>query len=470
MHESVMAYLRDRRDANLERLKEFLSIPSISTDPGQSASMRRAATWLNDFFTSCGIKSRIIETPGNPCVVADSGPCEGGDATLLVYGHYDVQPVGDEALWESPPFAPEVRDGAIYGRGTADDKGQLFAHLIAAEAWLKTAGYLPTRLKFIIEGEEEISSPNLEAVLREHREELACNWAMISDTTKFDAKTPAITYGTRGIVYKEIVVTGPARDLHSGAFGGTVANPANALTVILSRLRDEYGRAQIAGFYDDVLVASESERAALGDLRFDEDAYLSSTGAPSLQGERGFDTLERRWLRPTLDINGMSAGAAGRELLTVIPARAAAKVSMRLVPMQNPRRVADAFDETVRGLCPPGVRLDIIDHGHCAPYVAPIDSPATAYAADALEAGFGRRPVFVREGGTLPVLALLKGALDVDTLMLGFALPDCGAHGPNEFLVLDDMHRGALSIVELIERFAGISKGRGKDLSKPEIL
>ncbi|MFQ5807754.1 MAG: M20/M25/M40 family metallo-hydrolase, partial [Phycisphaerae bacterium] len=351
--------------------------------------------------------------------------------------------------------ADEAAFFAIFARGAADDKGQLFTHLLAVEAWLRTAGRLPIRVKFLIEGEEEISSPNLEAIVRSHRADLACDYTVISDTTKLDAHTPVITYGTRGIVYKEIVVTGPGRDLHSGAFGGTVANPANALASIIASLRDDFGRVRIPGFYADVRSLSDDEQAALKELRFDESAYLASTGAPSLQGEHGHDTLQRRWIRPTLDVNGIAAGAGGEGLLTIIPARASAKLSMRLVPDQNPQRISEAFDDAVCCMCPPGVRLEIIDHGQCKPYVAPIDLPAMSCVAGALEAGFGRRPVFVREGGTIPVISLFKKVLDVDTLMLGFALPDCGAHAPNEFLMLEDFRNGARTAVELLHRLDG---------------
>ena len=291
---NIESHIETSRDQMVQLLQEFLRIPSISTDPTQKAAIREAADWVRRRLADCGFEVEIVETAGHPAVLADSGPLDGPGPTVLVYGHYDVQPVGDERLWTSPPFEPELRDGAVFARGAADDKGQVLTHLLAAEAWMKTAGRMPVRVKYLIEGEEEVGSKSLGPLIRDQRDRLACDYVVISDTDKLDANTPAITYGTKGMVYKEIILTGPSSDLHSGSFGGTVFNPANVLAEIIAGLKDDRERVTIPGFYDAVRPASAKEKAALADLPFDEGAYLASTGSPALAGEAGFSTLERR--------------------------------------------------------------------------------------------------------------------------------------------------------------------------------
>ncbi|MGB2986118.1 MAG: dipeptidase [Phycisphaerae bacterium] len=454
MIDKVIARIDANREKSVERLNDFLRIQCISTDPDRKADMRRGAEWVHRLLTECGIKSEIVDTPGHPAILADSGPVEGGGPTVLVYGHYDVQPTGDLSLWDSPPFEPTVRDGLMYARGAADDKGQVLTHLLAAETWMKTAGRLPIRVKFLIEGEEEVSSPNLEKVIRDNRDRLACDYVAISDTSKFSETNPAITYGTKGLVYKEIVVTGPKQNLHSGSYGGTLLNPGNALAAIIASLHDTDNRVTIPGFYDNVRDLTADERAKLRELPFDEDGYLAAMGAPALVGEKGFSTLERRWARPTLDVNGMFGGFTGDGAATVIPAKVSAKISMRVVPDQIPERISKAFDEAVRAACPTGVKLEIIHHGACAAYVAPTDSPGMRAAADAVEAGFGIRPFFIREGGSLPILPLFKEVLGADSLMMGFCVPDCNAHGPNEFLALSDFHNGTKTAAQFMHLLA----------------
>lgn len=442
MIDKVIAHIEANKDANQKRLFDFLRMPSISTEAERNGDTRKTAEWVNNVFIDCGIESQIVETPGHPCVIADTGPAEGDGPTVLVYGHYDVQPTGDESLWNSPPFEPTVRDGLVFARGSADDKGQVFTHVLAAEAWKKVAGKLPIRVKFCIEGEEEVSSPNLEKIIRDNKDRLACDYVAISDTPKFDATQPAVTYGTKGLVYKEIVVTGPKQNLHSGSYGGTLANPGNALAAIIASLRDSDNRVTIPGFYDDVRPLSDEERARMGALPFDEEGYRQAMGAPALTGEKGYSTLERRWVRPTLDVNGMFGGFTGEGAATVIPAKVSAKVSMRIVPDQDPEKISRAFDAAVKAACPKGVTLEIIHHGACAAYVAPIDSPGMRAASRALESAFGKKPFFTREGGTLPILPLFKEVLGADSLMLGLCHPDCNAHGPNEFFALSDFHNG----------------------------
>jgi acetylornithine deacetylase/succinyl-diaminopimelate desuccinylase-like protein len=390
-------------------------------------------------------------------VIGEAGPTDRDGPTILIYGHYDVQPAGDESLWLSLPFEPTIRDGTVFARGAADDKGQVLTHLLAAEAWMKVAGKLPVRVKFLIEGEEEISSPSLEPLIRAQRDRLQCDYVVLSDTPKFDARTPAITYGTKGMVYKEIVVTGPKQNLHSGSYGGTLANPGNVLAQIIASLRDEDERVTIPGFYDGVRELTPDEQKRLKELPFDESAYLEGMGAPALCGEKGYTTLQRRWARPTLDVNGLFGGFTGEGASTVIPAKMSAKVSMRLVPDQNPHRIAKLFDEAVQAACPSTVKLQIITHGFCAPYVAPLDSPGMSAAVDAINLGFGTNPVFTREGGSLPILPMFKEVLGGDSLMVGFCTPDCNAHGPNEFLTLADFHNGTRTAAYLMDR---LSAGR----------
>lgn len=454
MIDKVVAQLDSQRQNNESRLKDFLRIPSISTEPQRKDDTRKAGEWVQKLFAGCGIPVEMWETGGHPAVFADTGPAAGGP-TILVYGHYDVQPTGDEKLWNSPPFEPTVRDGALYARGSADDKGQVLAHMLAAEAWMKVAGKLPIRVKFFIEGEEEIGSPNLESVVRKHKDRLACDYVVLSDTPKFDMTTPAITYGTKGLIYKEIVLTGPKQNLHSGSYGGTLTNPGNALSMIINSLRDPAkNRVTVPGFYDDVRPLTDDERKRMRELNFIEEAYREAMGAPSLEGEEGFSTLERRWARPTLDVNGLLSGWTGPGSSTIIPARAMGKVSMRIVPDQNPEKISQAFDEAVKKACPKGVRLEILNHSSCSAYVAPMNTPGMAAAAEALKAGFGKPPVFIREGGTLPILPMFKQVLGADSIMMGLCMPDCNAHGPNEFFHLSDLHNGAKAAAHFVQALA----------------
>lgn len=456
MIEKVIASIDENRDASVERLLDYLRIRSISTDPECAGEVRKAAEWTHKLFTDCGLTSEIIETDRHPCVLADSGPAENGGPTLLVYGHYDVQPDGDPALWDSPAFEPTIRDGAIYARGSADDKGQALTHMLAAEAWMKVAGRLPIRVKYLIEGEEEIGSANLETILRDNAERLACDYVAISDTAKLDADTPAITYGTKGMIYKELIVTGPKQNLHSGAYGGTVTNPANALSEIIASLKDADGRVTIPGYYDRVRELTEEDRKRMSDLPFKEDDYQTATGSISLDGEKGFTTLERRWARPTLDVNGLFSGFTGEGASTIIPAKAMGKMSMRIVPDQNPEEVSKAFDDAVRSATPAGVQVEIITHAICGAYLCPIDSPGIKAASAAVKAGFGKEPVFIREGGSLPILPLFRDVLGADSLLMGFSVPDCNLHGPNEFFGLSDFHNGTKAAASFLHLLASL--------------
>jgi len=452
--EQAVEYLHSRRQALIDSWLELVRVPSVSAQSEHAGDMVVAAHWLEQRLARAGFDCQVYETAGHPAVLARR--CElPGATTVLIYGHYDVQPPGDQGLWDSPPFEPTVREGAVFGRGAADDKGQLLTAVAAVEAWHAVAGALPVNVKFLLEGEEEIGSLHLPALIEAHQDDLACDVVLICDTAAFKPGVPAITYGTKGLVYKEVTLIGPDRDLHSGSFGGTVANPANVLAELIASLKDASGRVTIPGFYDDVQSLSDPERKSLAALGFDEVAYLARLGSPALTGEAGYTTLERRWARPTLDVNGLSAGYQGQGASTIIPARASAKISMRLVPQQDPEAVSASFDRLVRQICGDRVRAQIAEHGLCRAYMAPLDSPWMTAARRALAAGFGREPVLIREGGTLPILPAFKEMLGADCLLLGYCRPDCNAHGPNEFFHIEDFVAGAVTGVRLLAELVG---------------
>jgi succinyl-diaminopimelate desuccinylase len=417
--------------------------------------MHRAARWLHGQLQSLGLAAEVVETAGPPLVYAESAPVPGAP-TVLVYGHYDVQPADPLEAWLTPPFEPTRRDGNVFARGATDDKGQLLTHVKSVEAWLAARGPLPLQIKFLIEGEEEIGSENLERYLVDHQERLDCDVVVISDTSQFGDGYPAITFGLRGIAYFELRLTGPNQDLHSGVFGGAVVNPVNALTQILSQLIDTSGRIQVPGFYDDVVPLSERERAEFAGLPFDEAALRAQLDVEHLAGEVGYSTLERRWARPTFDIHGIWGGYQGEGGKTVLPCRAGAKFSFRLVPNQDPHRVAAALRPFLTSLCPPGARMELVEmHGAPGVLVA-LDSPFMTAAATAVERGFGRHPVFIREGGSIPIVTRFKQVLGVDTLLLGWGLEDDHAHGPNEKFSLADFHRGIRASAWLWEELSKI--------------
>jgi acetylornithine deacetylase/succinyl-diaminopimelate desuccinylase-like protein len=400
-----------------------------------------------------GLDAELVPTPRHPLVYAEwlGAP---GRPTLLIYGHYDVQPPEPLEPWLSPPFEPTVRDGNLYARGATDDKGQMFTHLKAAEAWLKTAGSFPVNVKFLIEGEEEIGGINLETYVAKNHGRLACDYAVISDTSQFAPGVPAITYGLKGLAYFEIHVEGANRDLHSGTFGGAVANPLNALATILASLRGSDGKIQIEGFYDAVKPLEDWERAAFAKLHFSESDFQADLAAPALTGEAGYTTLERKWARPTCDVHGLFGGYSGPGPKTVLPCKAGAKLSFRLVPDQDPRSVETLFREHIRKHTPPGVSVEVLTQ-HGAPAVlVNVDTPGFRAGVRAIEAGFGTKPVFIREGGSIPVVGLLKQHLRVDTLLLGWGQNDDNLHGPNEKFCLADFHRGIRANAHLLHELA----------------
>ena len=452
----VIDFINANRDRYVDELKRYLAIPSISALPDHAGDVRACAEWTAAEMKRIGLEHvRLIETPGNPVVCGDWLHAEGAP-TILFYGHYDVQPVDPLDLWESPPFEAAVRQGEIYARGAADDKGQVFMHCKAVEACLRRAGRLPVNIRFVIEGEEEIGSVHLDAFVREHRDELAADVVVISDSPMFDRGVPSICYGLRGLAYLQIDLRGSRSDLHSGSFGGAVANPAFVLAQVLSRMKDRGGRVTAPGFYDDVRPLRAEERAEFARLPFNERRYRNELGAPKLFGERGYTTLERLWARPTFEVNGLLSGFTGDGAKTVIPAVAMAKVSMRLVPDQDPGRIAGLFEAHLRKVTPPTVDLTVTRMHGGRPWMTEFDNPFVQAAGRAIEQGFGRRPVFNREGGSIPVVATFQEVLGLPSVLFGVGLPDENAHAPNEKLDLGNFHNGIVASAMLYDE---IGKG-----------
>jgi acetylornithine deacetylase/succinyl-diaminopimelate desuccinylase-like protein len=438
----IEQYLEGHREAFEDDLCQLLSIPSVSADSRHRPDVRRAAEWMRDEFARMGLEPRLIETDGQPLVYAET-PAVPGAPTVLVYGHYDVQPPDPLDQWISPPFQPTRRNGNIYARGATDDKGQMLTHVKSAQAWLAVRGRLPVQLKFLIEGEEEVGSKALQKYLETPAaDHLACNAVVVSDTSQFGPNQPAITYGLRGIAYFELHVKGPKQDLHSGTFGGGVTNPANVLAKLLAALTDDHGRVQVPGFYDDVRPLSTQERESLAKLPFDEQQFQRQLGVNGLHGESGYSTLERRWTRPTCDVHGVWGGYQGEGGKTILPARAAAKFSCRLVPDQDPVKIAAAIRQFLEDRKPPGVEIELIYMSGAPGIVVPLDSPSIQAAARAIEHGFGRSPCLIREGGSIPIVMQFSKRLKADALLLGWGLDDDNTHSPNEKFHLADFHRG----------------------------
>ncbi len=454
-----MAKVDDYLSANAARFEEdlceLLRIPSVSADSKYKDDVRKAGQWMLKQFQSLGLKAELLETPGHPIVYAES-PAVPGAPTVLVYGHYDVQPPDPLGEWISPPFEPTRRNGNLYARGATDDKGQMLTHVKSAEAWLKGEGQLPLQLKFLIEGEEEVGSKNLADFVSANSEKLKCDVIVVSDCSQFGPGQPAITYGLRGLAYYEVRLVGPKQDLHSGTFGGGVVNPAIALAKMLAALVDAKGRIQVPGFYDDVLPLSELERKQFASLPFSDTNFMKQIGVDAVAGEEGYSTLERRSARPTFDINGLTSGYQGEGAKTVLPSKASAKLSFRLVPNQDPKRISVALEKKLRELCPAGVKMELIDFGGAPGVVVPLENPFVAAAAKAIEQGFGKAPVFIREGGSIPVVSTFRQKLGVDTLLLGWGLDDDNTHSPNEKFCLADYHRGIKASAQLWAELANL--------------
>lgn len=449
MIDKVIQRLEKGKQAAVDELVELLKIPSVSADPARKGDVRKTADWLVKKLGAIGMKVELHETKGHPIVYAERLDKPGGP-TILVYGHYDVQPTDPLDEWTSPPFEPVVKGSKILARGASDDKGQFMTHVKALEAWLAEAGKLPINVKMILEGEEEISSVHLGAYLEENRKKLKCDVVVVSDTSQFGPGMPAITFGLKGLTYVEVRLFGPSADLHSGSFGGAVANPANVLAKLIASMHDDKGRVTIPGFYDDVVDLQDWERKEYAELGFDDEEFRKITGVPALFGEEGYSTLERKWVRPTLDVNGLWSGYQGEGAKTIIPAKAGAKISMRLVPNQDPEKITKLFVDYVKKAAPKTVRVEIDPMHGGKPFLIDPKSLMFEKASAAIEKGFGKRPVLIREGGSIPITQTFKDVLGADTLLLGWGQNDDRVHSPNEQFDLGDFHKGTLSAAYLI--------------------
>ncbi len=454
--DALTEYLESHREEFLDDLKAVLRIPSVSTEPKHKADVERCARHVADDLRKAGMTGvEVVPTSGHPVVYAEwlGAP---GRPTVLLYGHYDVQPVDPLELWESPPFEPAIRKGRLYARGACDDKGQVYMHVAALKAHMAVAGKLPVNVKCVIEGEEESGSESLERFLRDWRGRLDADVIVVSDTGMLSPDQPALTYGLRGLLYTQIDVTGPARDLHSGSFGGAVQNPGNALAAIVAGLKDVDGRITVPGFYERVRTLDDAERALLASVPFDDARFLGEAGAPAPFGEKGYSTLERIWTRPTLDVNGMSSGYTGEGAKTVLPSFASAKVSMRLVPDQDPTDLFPRFEAHVRRLAPPGVTVVVRDLHSAPPFLTEHDHPVFRAAVRALARAWPKPPAMIREGGSIPVMTMFQRTHGLPSILMGFGLPDDNLHAPNEKFDLTSFHGGTRSAAYLYEE---LSKG-----------
>lgn len=441
--QKAQAYIEARETQFLEELKELLSIPSISTDPELASEVRRCAEWVATHLEKIGLPQvSIEETAGHPIVYAEDLRAGAGAPTLLLYGHYDVQPPDPLELWETPPFEPDVRDGKIFARGATDDKGQFFAHLKGLEAWLQTAGQLPVNVKLLIEGEEEVGSPSLDPWIEANQEKLRCDAVVISDSSMFAPGRPSITYGLRGLAYMEITVQGPSHDLHSGLYGGGVPNPINELCRLIAALHDDEGKIQIPGFYEKVRELEPQERQDLLALNFDAETFQKESGVKALKGEPGYSTVEHIWTRPTLDCNGIWGGFTGKGAKTVLPAKAHAKFSCRLVPDQTPAEIAEKAVAYLKEIAHPAVKVEVSIHHGGQPVITDRDAPAVRAATRALSRVWNEETVFTRGGGSIPVVATFSSVLKVPTVLMGLGLEDDRLHSPNEKFDLENFYAG----------------------------
>ncbi len=466
MPSECLSYLEANRDRYLNEVKQFLSIQSVSSQTTHNGDTRKCAEWVADQMRTIGLQDvRVMDTPGHPVVYGEwlAAPDK---PTLLIYGHYDVQPIDPLNLWISPPFEATIRDGNLFARGSSDDKGQVFIHLKALEACMKKDGALPVNIKMIVEGEEEVGSTNLEKFVRDNTELLKADLVVISDSSMFAKGVPSVCYGLRGLAYMEVEVTGPNSDLHSGSFGGSVHNPIQALSEMIASLHDKNGRITVKGFYDDVRSLSKAERAAYKKLPWNDKKYAKQLGVRELYGEKRFTTLERLWARPTLECNGIWGGYIGEGAKTVLPSKAFAKISMRLVPDQSSARISRLFEQHFKKIAPKTVQVSVKALHGGEPAITPIDSPGVQAAVVALEKGFGKKPLYQREGGSIPIVVQFKEILGLDTVLLGFGLPDENAHAPNEFINLDNFFGGMRTCVHFYHELPNFWPGNKKNKNR----
>ena len=459
----MQPYVQQHKDRFLAELTELLRIPSVSADTRYKADVRRAAEYIREKLVQAGVdRAELCETKGHPIVYAEKtvGPDR---PTVLVYGHYDVQPADPLDLWETPPFEPTVRktkhhpDGAIFARGACDDKGQVYAHLKAFEGLVAT-GNLPCNVKFMIEGEEEVGSDNLGVFVRENRDKLRADVILISDTSILSNDTPSLEVGLRGLSYVEVEVTGPNRDLHSGVYGGGVANPINVLCEMIASLKDADGRITIPGFYDKVVELSRADRDALAEAPFDLEAYKEDLNVGDVAGEKGYTTPERTSIRPTLDVNGIWGGYTGEGAKTVLPSKASAKISMRLVPNQHPDEITELFKRHFESIAPKSVQVVVRPHHGGFPVVTPTDSTGFRAASLAFEEAWGKKPIPTRGGGSIPIVALFEKELGLKSVLMGFGLDSDALHSPNEHFGIFNYLKGIETIGLFYKHFAALSR------------
>ena len=458
MNNNVLQYLKDNSDQFVDELKELLRIPTVSADPACKPHMQRGAEFIHRQLSNLGLKAEIVPTAGHPIVYAEwlkspSAP------TVVVYGHYDVQPADPLELWTTPPFEPTLRDGCLYARGATDDKGQVFTHIKSAQAWLAATGSLPVNLKYVIEGEEEVGSRNLEDFLVARKQSLKADVAVISDTSQYGPNQPAITYGLRGIIAVEVTLTGPKKDLHSGVFGGAVANPASGLARMVASLHDDKGRVLIPGFYDRVQSLTDAERQQFRDLGFDESAFKQELGVSDIFGEDGYSTVERRWARPTCEVNGMFSGYTGTGPKTIVPSKATVKITCRLVPDQDPDVLTKSIHDYLKSQCPRSLAFEFTSYHGCPAFVLDPNSPYIEAASEAIKDAWGvDRVCLIREGGSIPVVQTFKDVLGLDTLLLGWGQNTDNLHSPNEHFSMADYHRGIEASARLWQKLAEMKR------------
>ena len=449
----LKTYLNEHRERFTEELADFLRIPSVSTDSSYREDVRRAASFALEKLQQAGLEARLLETPRHP-VVYGSYHVSNNAPTVLVYGHYDVQPPEPLEGWDSPPFEPRIEEDVIYARGATDDKGQVYAHIKGVEALLETEGVLDVNVKFLIEGEEEIGSPSLNEVLRINQDLFAADVVVISDGSMIAPDTPTITYGLKGLAYVEVNVRGAALDLHSGAFGGGVPNPINALAKMIAQLHDEAGRVAVPGFYDDVIDITDAEREAFAKVPFNNEKFAQEIGVSATPGEAGYSLLERLWARPTLDVNGIAGGFQGEGAKTVIADTAMAKISCRLVPNQDPADITKKLSDYLQEVAPEGVTVDATDLHGGYPALTPLDSPAVQAASKALHEVYSREPIYARTGGTIPVVSTFQQLLGAEVVLVGFGLENDRMHSPNEKFDLVNYYRGIETSAALLRAFS----------------
>jgi len=437
----IRQYIETNKDRLLDELLELLRIPSVSADPKYKADVARMADAMAESLRKAGAdKVQVHATPGHPIVTAEK-IIDPAKPTVLCYGHYDVQPADPLDLWNSPPFEPVIKDGNIYARGACDDKGQVYMHVKAFEAMMQHNA-LPCNVKFIIEGEEEVGSPNLADFIRNNVALLKCDVILISDTSIIANDVPSVTVGLRGLTYMEVEVTGPNRDLHSGVYGGAVANPINTLCDMISSLIDKNGHITVEGFYDDVLIIDDAERSEMAKTPFDLEEFMQDLGVKAVKGEAGYSSLERTSIRPTLDVNGIWGGYTGEGSKTVLPSKAYAKISMRLVPDQASEKIADLFAAHFKKIAPPYVQVKVTHHHGGEPVVVPLDFPPMQAAISAMEKTFGKKPIPTREGGSIPIVAMFEKVLGAKSILMGFGLNSDAIHSPNEHYGLFNYYKG----------------------------